>query len=70
MLVYVVLYYICMYTDVPGENVNIPGGHSIVHSKEKVVLVYVHVSYSDFRDLTVQYTVHCTDEQHAMSSHL
>jgi hypothetical protein len=47
-----------------------PGGHSIGHSKQ----MYVHVSYSErfprYSYFTVQYrTVHCTDEQHAMSSH-
>jgi hypothetical protein len=34
---------------------------------------YVHVSYSErfprYSYFTVQYTVHCTDEQDAMSSH-
>jgi hypothetical protein len=47
------------------------GGHSIGHSKQKAV--YVHVSYSErfprWSYFTVQYTVHCTDEQHAMTSH-
>jgi hypothetical protein len=51
--------------------VSILGGHSIGHSKQKNV--YVHVSYSERfprnNYFTVQYTVHCTDEQHAMSSH-
>jgi hypothetical protein len=31
--------------DVPGRKVNILGGHSIGHSKQKGV--YVHVSYSE-----------------------
>jgi hypothetical protein len=35
--------------------------------------VYMYVSYSErfprYSYFTVQYTVHCTDEQHAMSSH-
>jgi hypothetical protein len=55
--------------------VDILGGHSIGHSKQKSV--YVHVSYSEQFPrqsyFTVQYTVnctvYCTDEQHAMSSH-
>jgi hypothetical protein len=50
---------------------NILGGHSIGHSKQKSV--YVHVSYSEpfprYSYFTVQYTVQCTDEQHAMSSY-
>jgi hypothetical protein len=41
------------YTECPRRKVNILGGHSICHSKLKVV--YVHVSYS------------CTNEEHAMS---
>jgi hypothetical protein len=56
---------------VPGGKVNIQGGHSIGNSKQKIV--YVHVSYSERFPrqsyFTVRYTVHCTDEQHAMSSH-
>jgi hypothetical protein len=55
----------------PLRKVNILGGHSIGHSKQKVV--YIHVSYSErfprYDYFTVQDTVHCTDEQHAMSSH-
>jgi hypothetical protein len=43
----------------PGGNANILGGHSIGHSTEKSV--YVHVSCSE--------EFHCTDEQHAISSH-
>jgi hypothetical protein len=46
------------------------GGHSIGHSKQKSV--YVHVSYSErfprYSYFTVQYSVHCADEKHAMSS--
>jgi hypothetical protein len=57
--------------DVPGGKVSILGGHSIGHSKQESV--YVHVSYSERFPrqsyFTIQYTVHCTDEQHAMSSH-
>jgi hypothetical protein len=57
--------------NVPGWKINIQGGHSIGHFKQKSM--YVHVSYSErfprYSYFTVQYTVHCTDEQHAMSSH-
>jgi hypothetical protein len=56
---------------VPGGNVNVLGGHSIGHSKQESV--YVHVFYSErfprYSYVTVRYTVHCTEEQHAMSSH-
>jgi hypothetical protein len=56
---------------VPGGKVSIPGGHNTGHSKQEIVCV--HVSYSErfprYSYFTVQYTVHCTDEQHAMSSH-
>jgi hypothetical protein len=56
---------------VPGGKLNILGGHSIGHSKQKSV--YVHVSYSErfprYSYFTVQYTIHCTDKKHAMSSH-
>jgi hypothetical protein len=56
---------------VPGGKVNILGGHIIGHSKQKTVCV--HVSYSErfprYSYFTVQYTVSCTDEQHAVSSH-
>jgi hypothetical protein len=37
--------YILNIEDVPGGKVNILGGHSIGHSKEKIL--YVHVSYSE-----------------------
>jgi hypothetical protein len=58
--------------DVPEGKVSVLGGHSIGHSKQKIV--YVHVSYSErfpkYSYFTVQYcTKHCTDEQHAISSH-
>jgi hypothetical protein len=43
---------------------------SVILSKKSV---YVHVSYSERFPrqsyFTLQYTVHCTDEQHVMSSH-
>jgi hypothetical protein len=56
---------------VPGGKVNILGGHNISHSKQGIA--YVHVSYSErfprYSHFTVHYTVRCTDEQHAMSSH-
>jgi hypothetical protein len=57
--------------DVPGGNVNILESHSISHSKQKSVYVYVHVSYSERfpKELyfTVQYTVQTS--KHDMSSH-
>jgi hypothetical protein len=31
----------------PGGKVNILGGHSIGHSKERIIYIYVHVSYSE-----------------------
>jgi hypothetical protein len=37
--------YRCSIPSVPGGKVNILGGHSIGHSKQKSV--YVHVSYSE-----------------------
>ena len=40
--------YVCVYVCiqvVPGGNVNILGGHSIGHSKQKCL--YEHVSYSE-----------------------
>jgi hypothetical protein len=44
---------------------------SVILSKKRSV--YVYVSYSElvqrYNISLVQYTVHCTDEQHAMSSH-
>jgi hypothetical protein len=44
---------------VPGGKVNILGGHSIGHSKQKSV--YVHMSYSErfprYNYFTVQYTI-------------
>jgi hypothetical protein len=47
------------------------GSHRIGHSKQKIV--YVHVFYSErfprYSYFTILYTVQCTDEQHAMSSH-
>jgi hypothetical protein len=56
---------------VQGGKVQYSRTHSIAHSKQKSV--YVLVSYSErfprYSYFTVQYTVHCTDEQHAMSSH-
>jgi hypothetical protein len=46
---------------VPAGRISILAGHSMDYSKHKSV--YVHVSYSEI-DL-----LHCTDEQHAMTSH-
>jgi hypothetical protein len=39
------LTYLLRIQSVPGGKVNIPGGHSIGHSKQKSV--YVHVSYPE-----------------------
>jgi hypothetical protein len=50
--------------------INVLRGHSIGHSKQKTLLLYVHVFYSERFPrqsyFTVQCTVHCTEEQHAM----
>jgi hypothetical protein len=46
------------YSGVPEVKVSILGGHSTGHSKQKVSEIELF-----------HYTVHCTDEQHAMSSH-
>jgi hypothetical protein len=43
------------------------GGHSIGHSKQKSL--YVHVSCSERFPRYSYFTIHCTDERHAMSSH-
>jgi hypothetical protein len=51
---------LCDIQSVPGEKVNILGGHSIGHCNQKNL--YVHVSYSEIE------LFHCTDEPHAMSS--
>jgi hypothetical protein len=48
------------YTGAPGGRVSILAGHY------KQGSVYVQVFYSE---QFPSYTVHCTDEQHAMSSH-
>jgi hypothetical protein len=86
----------------PGRKVNILGGHSIGHFKQKKVYMSMCPSPNGFRDratdvitrtkerkdaltratrhvltrvarrysyFAVLYTVHCTDEQHTMSSH-
>jgi hypothetical protein len=50
--------------DVPGVKVIILGGHNSGHSKQKIV--YIHVSCSE---RFPRQLFHCTDEQHAMSSH-
>jgi hypothetical protein len=49
--------WIFVIQSVPGGKVNILGGHNIGHSKQKVYMYMFHCP------------VHCTDEQHAMSSH-
>jgi hypothetical protein len=45
---------------VPGGKANILGGHSIGHSKQKECICTGVLRF---------HTVHCADEQHAMSSH-
>jgi hypothetical protein len=50
--------------DVRGGKVNILGGHSISHSKQKCICACVL-----FRKVFEIELVHCTDEQHDMSSH-
>jgi hypothetical protein len=50
---------------VPGE-INILGGHSIGHSKQKKKKLYNCVL---FRKVSGIELFHCTDQQHAMSSH-
>jgi hypothetical protein len=53
---------------VPGGKVNILGGHSIGHSMQKSV--YVHVLLQTVSEIELFHcTVHCTDEQNAMSLH-
>jgi hypothetical protein len=49
---------------VPGGRVNILGGHSIGRSKQESI--YVHVLFRTVSEIEL---FHCTDEQHAMSSH-
>jgi hypothetical protein len=54
--------------DVPEGKVSFLGGQNIGYSKQKCV--YVHVPYSErFPRQLFHCTVHCTDQQHAMSSH-
>jgi hypothetical protein len=66
-----VAYYSLLYGVSQEERSIRVGGHSIGHAKQKSV--YVNVFYSERfpREsyFTVKYTVHCTDEQHAISSH-
>jgi hypothetical protein len=53
---------------VPGGKVNILGGHSISHSKQrKKLYMYMWTIPNGFRDRDI--SLHCTLEQHAMSSH-
>jgi hypothetical protein len=52
--------------DVLGAKVNIMVVHSIGHSKQNSV--YVDVSYAERFPRYSCFSVHCTDEQHAMSS--
>jgi hypothetical protein len=52
--------------NVPGGKVNILVGHGIGHCKQKKY-VFTRVLFPTVSEM--QYTVHCTEEQHAMSSH-
>jgi hypothetical protein len=57
---------------VPGGKANILGGHRIGNSEQSVYMYTcpIEIGFRDRDNFTVQYcTVHCTDEQHAMSSH-
>jgi hypothetical protein len=56
-----------LYRLSPGGKNNILGGHSIVHCKQKNV--YVHMPYSERFPRYSYFTVQCTDQQHAMTSH-
>jgi hypothetical protein len=40
-----ILFFLNFIQNAPGEDINILGGHSIGHSKQKII--YVHVSYSE-----------------------
>jgi hypothetical protein len=55
---------------IPGGKIIILGGHSIRCSKRKV---YIYMScskwFTRYGNFTVRYTLHGTDEQHAISSH-
>jgi hypothetical protein len=53
---------------VPGVKVSILRGHSVGYSKQKGVCTCVLFRTVSEVEL-FHYTVHCTDEQHAMSSH-
>jgi hypothetical protein len=52
---------------VPEGKVNIQGGHSIGHSKKCIRTCDLFRTVSEIE--LFHCTVHCTDEQHAMSSH-
>jgi hypothetical protein len=55
---------------VPVGKVNIQGGHSNGHSKQKSVYIYTCVLFQTVSKIELLHcTVHCTDEQHTMSSH-
>jgi hypothetical protein len=65
------MYSMIYIQDDPGKEVYILEGHSISHSKQKSINVHVSCSeqFPRYSYFTVQYIVHCTDGQHAMSSH-
>jgi hypothetical protein len=57
------------YTDVQGGKFNILGGHSISHSKHKKCICTC-VLFRTVSEIELFHcTVHCTDEQYAISSH-
>jgi hypothetical protein len=61
--------HVCFIQSVPGGMVNILGGHNIGHSKQESV--YVRVPFRTVSRIELfHYTVQCTDEQHAMPSHV
>jgi hypothetical protein len=57
----------CSIQSVPGGTVSILGGHSIRHSKQCICTCVLFRMVSEIE--LFHCTVHCTDEQHAMSSH-
>jgi hypothetical protein len=56
---------------IPGGKVNVLGGHSIGHSKQKSAYVPVFLFWTVSKVELFHCTVCCTDtdEQHTMSSH-
>jgi hypothetical protein len=55
---------------VSGGKVNSLGGHSISHSKLESIYICTCVLFRTVSEIQLSHcTVHCTDEEHAMSSH-